>query len=77
MKELLNINFDKKTLKLMKIFNIISFIFCFIGIFTLYIFNEYYINKILYEISLAFFKTGIVINIFSIICGIFFTKIKS
>ena len=76
MKEILNINFDKKTLKLMKVFNIISFIFCFIAIAVLYIFNKYYIDKILYEISVTFFRTGLVINIFSIICGIFFTKVR-
>ena len=76
MKELLNINFDKKTLKLVKICIAISFIFCLIGIFILYIFNEYYIHKFLYNLSIEIFKTGIVINIFSIICGIFFTKMK-
>ena len=76
MKDILNINFDNKTLKLMKILNIISFIFCFIAIIVLYIFNKYYIAKYLYDISIEIFRTGLVINTFSMICGIFFTKIR-
>lgn len=76
MKELFNINFDKKTLKLMKIFNIISFIFCLVAITILYIFYTYYINKNLFDISIIIFRTGLLINIFSIICGIFFTKMR-
>ena len=58
------------------ILNIISFIFCFIGIIVLYIFNKYYIAKYLYDLSIEIFKSGLVINIFSIICGIFFTKMR-
>lgn len=76
MNKLLNLNFDKKTMKLMKIFNIVSIIFFFISIIILYIFNKFYISISLYKSSLIIFRTGLLINIFSIICGIIITGIK-
>ena len=76
MDKLLNLKFDSKTIKLMKIFNITSVIVCFISLILLYIFNKFYISLTLYKSSLILFRTGLLINIFSIICGIFVTGIK-
>ncbi len=76
MKELINLEFDKKTKKIMFILNIISILFCNTAIILLYIFNKFYISIVLYKSSLIIFRTGLFINIFSIICGIFFTSLK-
>lgn len=74
--KLLKLNFDVKTLKLMKILNYSSIFFCFLGICILYIFNKFYISINLYKSSLIIFRTGLFINIFSIICGYVVTGIK-
>ena len=76
MDKLLNLKFDSKTVKLMKNFNITSVITCFISLILLYIFNEFYISISLYKCSLILFRTGLLINISSIICGIFVTELK-
>lgn len=76
MDKILNLKFDKKTIKLMFFFNNVSFIFYFVSIVVLYYFNNFYISFSLYDSSLIIFKTGLFINIFSIICGVFVTEIN-
>ena len=65
---------DKKAKKLISIFLHISFFICLIGIITLYIYNSYFTDIALYKSSIIIFRTGILIAIFSVICGIFFSN---
>ena len=76
MDRILNLKFDKKILRLMNFFNSLAIIFYFIAFLLLYYFNYFYISFDLYDTSLIIFKSGLFINIFSIICGIFITEIN-
>lgn len=60
---------DKKIKRLVNINLLISFIVCIIGIITMWIYNIYYISFYLLNISIAIFKNGILIGVFSYICG--------
>lgn len=76
MDRILNLKFDTKTLKLMNFFYNLSIIFYFISLMLLFYFNYFYISFILYDASLIIFRTGLFINIFSIMCGIFVTEVN-
>ena len=76
MDKILNLKIDKQTIKLMNFFNSLAIIFYFIAFLLLYYFNYFYISFDLYDASLIIFKSGLFINIFSIICGIFVTEIN-
>ena len=76
MDKILNLKFDKQTIKLMNFFNSLSITFYFIALIVLFYFNYFYISYILYDASLIIFRTGLFINIFSIMCGIFVTEIN-
>lgn len=65
---------NKKAIQLIHIFINIAFIFCIIGIITLWFYNWYYPTIYLYKSSLILFRTGILIEVSSIICGIFFSN---
>ncbi len=76
------INFEKyhleitnpKAIKLIKILLYIAFFICLIGVFLLWIYNNYYCSIYLYKCSLIIFRTGLLTGVFSIICGIFFSN---
>ena len=76
MDRILNLKIDKKIIKLMNFFNSLAIIFYFIAFVVLYYFNYFYISFDLYDASLIIFKSGLFINIFSIICGIFITEVN-
>jgi len=65
---------NPKVIKLVKIHLLISFITCLSGLITLWIFYKYFISILLLDISIIIFRNGLLIGIFSIICGIFFEK---
>lgn len=70
-----NLNIKIKNKKIKRLVNInllISFIICFLGIITLWIYNTYYISVYLFESSIIIFRTGLLLGIFAIIYGIFF-----
>ena len=77
MNKLLNLKFDKKTIKLINSFSLVSFIFFFISLILLYVFYKFYISITFYKSSLILLRTGLLINVFSIICGICVTNIKN
>ena len=62
---------NKKTIKLVKLTLSISYIVCIIGLILLYLFNTYY-RFILYKSGIIFFRTGLLMGVFTIICGVFF-----
>ena len=68
---------SNKAKKLVKIFLYISFFISLIGILTLFIYNSYYISIDLYKASIIIFRTGLLIGVFSIIYGIFFSNINN
>ena len=61
-------------LKLINIFLSIGFGICFIGISLLWLYNYYYYSIFLYKASIIIFRTGILTEVFTIICGIFFVS---
>ena len=65
---------NPKAIKLIKLFFYISFLICFIGIFILWLYNNYYCTIYLYKASIILFRTGVLVFVFSIICGIFFSN---
>ena len=65
---------NPKALKLINIFLHIAFFICLIGISILWIYNFNYTSIYLYKSSIIIFRTGILIAIFPIICGIFFSN---
>ena len=79
MKELLNNTFiikDKKVLKLLDIFNLISNIICIIGIIIMYIHYKYFISFDLFDAAIIIFRTGLLSNVFSIMCAFVINKFK-
>ena len=79
MKELLNKTFiikDKKTLKLLHIFNYVSHIICIIGIILMYIHNKYFISFDLFEAAIIVFRTGLLTRVFSIMSAFVINKYK-
>ena len=68
---------DKKIKRLVNTNLLISFIVCIIGIIIMWIYNIYYISFYLLPISIAIFKNGILIGVFSYICGKAFEFILS
>lgn len=69
-------NIDKKTWKLIRIGGIVSKIIAVIGIIILYIYNKYYISYDLYLAGLAVFRTGIIVQVAAIVCGLGINEIK-
>lgn len=76
MDKILNLKFDIRTLKLMNFFNNLSIVFYSLSLLLLFYFNYFYISYIIYDASLIIFRTGLFINIFSIMCGIFVTEVN-
>lgn len=79
MKDILNNTFsikDKKILKLLNIFNNISYIVCIIATLIMYIHYKYLISFDLFEASIIIFRTGLLINIFSIMSAFVINKYK-
>lgn len=52
----------------------IGYVICLIGILILCCNNDYYISKDFFLASIVIFRTGLLLNVFSIICGIFFSN---
>jgi hypothetical protein len=69
-------NLDKKTFDLIIKFENISFLISLIGIIGMYIFWKFYINSIIYDISILIFRTGLLAGICSFCFGTFFNGIK-
>ena len=69
-------NLDNKTIKLININNIISIIFCILGIFLMLFHYKFYISKFLFLGSITLFRTGLLIGICSYIFGITINKYK-
>ena len=67
---------DKKTLKLLNIFNIISNIICIIGIAMMYIHYKYFISFDLFEAAIIVFRTGLLASTFSIMSAFVINKFK-
>ncbi len=70
-----NLNISIKSKKVKRLVNInllISFIISGIGLTMLWLYNTFYISKYLFEASIIIYRTGLLMGIFSIICGIFF-----
>lgn len=63
---------SKRVKKLVNIHLIISFFICALGITILWIYNTYYISKLLFKASIVIFRTGLFVGVVSIIYGIFF-----
>ena len=79
MKEILGNTFtikDKKALKLLHIFNLISIIICTIGIIIMYIHYKYFISFDLFEAAIIIFRTGLLANCFSIMSAFVINKFK-
>ena len=67
---------DKKTIDLILKFEKISFLISLIGIIGLYIFWKFYIDSIIYTISINVFKAGLFAGVFSFCCGVFFNGVN-
>lgn len=76
-KEFFNFKLDKKTIRLINIFQVISLIISIIGTITLYIFLKFFISFDLYEISIIIFRTGLLAGVSSLCIGIFFNGINN
>lgn len=71
-----NITINNKSKYLINIFNLISMLISLNGIILLYTYNKFYISINLYKASIIIFRTGLLILVFSIIFGIFFSNIE-
>ncbi len=70
-----NLNISIKSKKVKRLVNInllISFIISAIGLIILWIYHTYYISIYLFKASIIIYRTGLLMGVFSIICGIFF-----
>lgn len=69
-------NLDNKTIRLININNIISIIFCILGIILMYFHYKFYISELLFFGSITLFRTGLLISICSYIFGIVINQYK-
>lgn len=65
---------DKKAQKLTFYCLHIGYVISLIGILILYCNGNYYISKDFFLASIIIFRTGLLMGVFSIICGIFFSN---
>lgn len=69
-------NLDKKVFDLIIKFEKISICIAFLGIIGLYIFLKFYINSVIYDISLSLFKAGLFAGVSSLCFGLFFNGLN-
>jgi hypothetical protein len=69
-------NLDKKTFDLIIKFENISFLISLIGIIGMYVFWKFYIDSIIYDISILIFRSGLLAGICSFCFGMFFNGLK-
>ncbi|MBR3697458.1 MAG: hypothetical protein IKM97_04265 [Clostridia bacterium] len=67
---------DEKTLKILDISNIFSYIICLIGIILMYINYKYFISFDLFEAAIIIFRTGLFAKCFSIMSAFVINKFK-
>lgn len=70
------LDLDKKTIDLILKFERISILISLVGIIGLYIHLKYYIDSILYLLSVNLFRTGLLAGICSFCFGVFFNGVK-
>lgn len=63
---------NKKIKRLVDINLLISFLTCIIGIIIIWIYNIYIISFDLFDIGIIVYRTGLLIGIFSYMCGVVF-----
>lgn len=68
---------DKKTINLILKFEYFSCFISILGIIGLFLFLKCYINSILYPISIALFRSGLLAGICSFCFGVSFNKLKN
>ena len=69
-------NLDKKVYDLIIKFEKISFFISLIGIIGLFVFLKFYINSIIYDISISLFKAGLFAGVCSFCFGMFFNGVN-
>ena len=69
-------NLSPKAFRLIMRFEMFSFMISLVGIVLLYIHLHFYIDKILYLISINVFKAGLFAGISSFCFGVFFNGIE-
>ena len=63
---------NKKIKRLVNINLLISFLTCIFSIILMWIYNIFFISIYLFDISFLIFRIGILIGVFSYMCGIVF-----
>ncbi len=63
---------NKKIKRLVDINLLISFLTCIIGIIVIWIYNIYIISFDLFDIGIIIYRTGLLIGVFSYMCGVVF-----
>ena len=69
-------NLSSKAFRLIMRFEIFSLMLSFLGIILLYIHLHFYIDKLLYSISISIFRAGLFAGISSFCFGVFFNGIE-
>lgn len=67
---------DKKTVNLILKFEYVSFFIALLGIIGLFVFLKFYINDILYPISISLFRSGLLGGVCSFCFGTFFNGLN-